>query len=100
MSDLSQGKNGSRKNQTAPIRREVVLVFEVKWAFWVPLYLKTLTLFCWTFCTQPDLVKVNLTVAKGLKVIVPKHHSRTGLKVILLRVLYPFSHPRGWGKSL
>ncbi|HFQ5304668.1 TPA: hypothetical protein ACGVAU_004412 [Vibrio vulnificus] len=100
MSDLSQGKNSTGTNKTAPIKRKIVIVFQIKVAFWVPIYLKTLALFCWTFGTRPDPVKVTQTVRKGIKVMLPQHQSRKGLKAILLRVLCPFSHPQGVGKSL
>ncbi|MDF4554919.1 hypothetical protein [Vibrio parahaemolyticus] len=100
MSDLSQGKNSTGTNKTAPIKRKIVIVLQIKVAFWVPIYLKTLALFCWTFGTKPDPVKVTKTVRKGIKLMLPQHQSRKGLTAFLYRLLFPFSHHRGVGKSL
>ncbi|KYO58416.1 hypothetical protein AU461_23145 [Vibrio parahaemolyticus] len=100
MSQLPQSKNCSGTTKTDHKQKQFVIVLRIKVAFWVPIYLKTLVLFCWTFGTQPDPVKVAQTVRKGIKVMLPQHKRETGFKAVLTRLLFPFSHPQGVGKSL
>ncbi len=47
---------------------KITIPLRVKVAFWVPLYLKTLRLFCWTFGTVPDPEKVKETVLRGVTI--------------------------------
>lgn len=44
------------------------IVIRIKLAWWVPIYLKTLSLFCWTFGTVADPDKVALMVRKGITI--------------------------------
>lgn len=45
MSGMSQGKNCTGTHETTTIKRKEVIVCQIKLAFWVPIYLKTLVLF-------------------------------------------------------
>lgn len=69
MSSMPQGQNGTGTYETTTIKRKEVIVCQIKLAFWVPIYLKTLVLFCWLFGTYPDPVRVTQTITKGTKVI-------------------------------
>ncbi|CAL9961212.1 hypothetical protein VPHK348_0065 [Vibrio phage K348] len=100
MSNVSPSQNSKGKVKTTPVIQRKQIIIMIKVSFWVPIYLKTLALFCWTFGTRPDPVRVNQTIRKGIKVIPHQHQSRKGLKAILWRVLCPFTHPQGVGKSL
>lgn len=42
------------------------IVIRIKLAWWVPIYLKTLSLFCWTFGTVADPDKVAAMLKKGI----------------------------------
>lgn len=97
MSSMSQGKNCTGTHETTTIKCKEVIVCQIKLAFWVPIYLKTLVLFCWLFGTYPDPVRVTETVTKGTKVITPRFHKRKGISVILGRLLSPFSRIGGAG---
>lgn len=100
MSGLSQGKNGTGTHETTTIKRKEVIVCQIKLAFWVPIYLKTLVLFCWLFGTYSDPVRVTETIIKGTKVTPHRTHKAKGITAILGRLLLPFSHIGGRGKSL
>lgn len=100
MSGMSQGKNGAGTYEITTIKRKEVIVCQIKLAFWVPIYLKTLVLFCWLFGTYPDPVTVTETVTKGTKVITPRTHKAKGITAILGCLLLPFSRLGGRGKSL
>lgn len=100
MSGMSQGQNGTGTHETTTIKRKEVIVCQIKLAFWVPIYLKTLVLFCWLFGTYPDPVRVTETVKKHTKVITPRTHKVKGITAILGRLLLPFSRIGAWGKSL
>ncbi|PSW53030.1 hypothetical protein C0W50_19675 [Photobacterium leiognathi subsp. mandapamensis] len=60
-----------------------MIVSTVKVAFWVPIYVKTLVLFCKTFGTKPDLHKVALFVSKGITVTTPSIQKRRALEGVL-----------------
>ena len=100
MSGMSQGKNCTGTHETTTIKRKEVIVCQIKLAFWVPIYLKTLVLFCWLFGTYPDPVRVTETVTKGTKVKTPRTNKVKGITEILGRLLLPFSRIGGRGKSL
>ena len=91
MSGMSQGKNCTGTHKTTAIKRKEVIVCQIKVAFWVPIYLKTLVLFCWLFGTYPDPVRVTETIVGGTKVIPPRTHKRKGIRAILGRFLSSFS---------
>lgn len=100
MSGMSQGKNCTGTHETTTIKRKEEIVCQIKLAFWVPIYLKTLVLFCWLFGTYPDPVRVTQTITKGTKVIAPRTHKAKGITAILGCLLLPSSRIGGWGKSL
>lgn len=41
---------------------------EVSIAWWVPIYIETLVIFCNTFGLEPDIEKLNRIIAIGTKV--------------------------------
>lgn len=100
MSAMPQSENCTRKNESTHSKQQIMIVLQIKWAFWVPIYLKTLVLFCRTFGTQPDPLKVAQTARKGIKVMLPQSQNQKGFKAVLVRLLFPFSDHGGWGKSL
>ena len=93
---MSQEKNGQRKEKQ-PTKNKQVIVFPRKVAFWVPIYLKTMALFCWTFGTQPDAQKVKETLKKGVLIGRHQSHKPKGVKRVLSRLFFPFSHMGGRG---
>lgn len=44
------------------------ITLQVRIAWWVPVYLRTLEFFCLTFGTEPDFGKVGATLKRGLRV--------------------------------
>ncbi|WP_202598625.1 MULTISPECIES: hypothetical protein [unclassified Vibrio] len=96
MYTMSQDKNGQRKEKR-PAKNKQVIVLPIKVAFWVPIYLKTMALFCWTFGTQPDAQKVKETLKKGVLIGRCQSHKRKGVKRVLGRLLFPFSRIGGRG---
>lgn len=62
MSAMPQSENCTRKNENTHSKQKIMIVLQIKWVFWVPIYLKTLVLFYRTFGTQPDPFEVAQTV--------------------------------------
>lgn len=100
MSVMSQGENCTGTHGITAIKRKEVIVCQIKVAFWVPIYLKTLVMFCWLFGTYPDPVRVTETITKGTKVIPPRTQKRKGTRAILGRLLSSFSRIGGGGVNL
>ncbi|EOX3942294.1 hypothetical protein ACPHXT_000716 [Vibrio alginolyticus] len=100
MSVMSQGENCARTAEITVIKRKEVIVFQIKVALWVPIYIKTLVLFCWLFGTHPDPDRVTQTITKGTKLMSPRTHKDKGIRAILGRLLSPLAGMGGGGKSL
>lgn len=72
MSAMPQSENCTRKSENTYSKQKIMIVLQIKWVFWVPIYLKTLVLFCRTFGTQPDPLEVAQTARKGINVMLPQ----------------------------
>lgn len=64
----SQNSKGKAKSIAPTSLKQLDITTKV--SFWVPIYLRTLALFCWVFGTTPDESKVSQVVQKGIKVSV------------------------------
>ncbi|EPM5418087.1 hypothetical protein ACTM2X_002952 [Vibrio parahaemolyticus] len=97
MSVMPQGQNGTGTREITALKSKEVIVFQIKVAFWMPIYIKTLVLFCWLFGTHPDPARVTQTITKGTKLKSPRTHKATGIRAILGRLLSPLA---GMGAGL
>lgn len=97
MSVMPQGKNCTGTDEITAIKSKEVIVFQIKVAFWVPIYIKALVLFCWLFGTHPDPVRVTQTITKGTKLIPPRTYKAKGIRAILGRLLSPLAGMGGGG---
>lgn len=93
MSAMPQSENCTRKSENTHSKQKIMIVLQIKWVFWVPIYLKTLVLFCRTFGTQPDPLKVAQTARKGIKVMLSIPESKRlqgGFSSLVVPVLRPW----------
>lgn len=95
MHNVSPQKNSTRTAQKVTQKPTKEIVTVIKVAFWVPVYAKTLALFCKTFGTTPDLHKAASFMCKGISVTTPSIQKKRGLGSVLKALLFPFSTPRG-----
>ncbi len=56
-------------NQKQPLKAKHSLEYQIKIAFWLPIYLKLLALFCTIFRVKPDADKLDRTLQRGMKVV-------------------------------
>ena len=54
----------------------MTLTAQVTTAWWLPLYLRTLVLFCLTMGTTPDMAKVQRVILRSLKVKLVLNHQQ------------------------
>ena len=50
-------------------KSNLIVSYKVSYAFWVPVYVKMLGLFCVTFGLEPDANKVRKTIRRGTKLV-------------------------------